>query len=949
MKLLRILSLFIFALSLQTLKAQSVSDKMPIELPPNTVEGWLNNGLHYMILPNLHPNNTVEMRLVMRLGSVQESHRQKGVAHFLEHAAFLGTDKFPERSMIEYWESVGMKFGRDINAFTGYDRTIYSVSVPVDNSSDATIDTSLIALRDWLCGITFEEERIKKERGVILEELRGYDVGDNFYSLKIGNGVFADHIPLGRTKDIKRVNTKSLKSFYNHWYTPQLASVVVVGMVDTLSLKTKIEKLFSDIPSNTPDGYEIYPLTYKRGTQITEVRDTLMKKSKLELIIPHKCVVGKTIETIYRRELDNFLVRALSNRFSARGMNINISDSWYLSDKKHLVFSFSGTGKDDLLQQISDLVSELHYMWHEGFCEEEINDVAESMGQSLKVTETTLPSAMWCEDFIDYIISGDRYIQTPHEMARLSEKIRATENRQLRWMLKRWIDYKNETLLVAYTNKNVEGESISVKDINEAWAKGAKTEASPFLYVKEEEVQEKIISTPQCLKTEKLYNPSDVESTYFYENISVSEINLTNGLRILLRPTSDDGGTIQLSLFARGGVADLSNNDYYRYDGTAGYMEMGVIETVPYDTITTYMMQNRMALNSGISPYWHELLASSPTEKAGELFNLVYEKIHRPERCYKDFEDVRADELKSFGDETLLQKLMKRDATRMLVNRMDHILGNSTHRNIRAKRVEDINTLNLDTIADYYINLFSNPKGTTMLLTGSFNAEDMAKLMIATFADMRMPANAYCFENKPYQLPTTSYSEAFEGDNPTQTSFDYILAGNYTPSLKNSLTLKLMRDILQDRFLKELRERENIAYSPYVGLVYNGEPQATYYFDFMASVDNHNMDFAQRLMLSIVESLQSTPVSEAELQTMKRSFLVTKRQVLTEQAPADWKKTLTSLLMNGETLIDFDRYEKVLSEITPQTMLQAFNDYLSPERAILLYIGDYKNEKGENK
>ena len=942
MKLLRIISLFVLTLLVHTINAQSVSDKMPIELPSNTVEGWLNNGLHYMIRPNSHPSNSVEMRLVMRLGSVQESSKEKGVAHFLEHAAFLGTENFPERKMIEYWESVGMKFGRDINAYTGYDRTIYAVTVPVDNQYDTAIDTSLIALRDWLCGISFDSERIKKERGVILEELRGYQLDDNFYSLKIGNGRFADHIPLGREKDIKRVDSKKLKGFYNRWYTPQLASIVVVGMVDTVEVKQKIEKYFSSLPSHTPEGYEIYPLTYKKGTQIKEEQDTLMNKSKIELIIPHKAIIGKTLETVYRRELDNLLVRALSNRLTARGMNINISDSWYLADKKHLVFSFSGNNRDELLQQISELVSELHYVWHNGFTPEEMADVKTSMLHSLNVSKGVLPSAMWCDDFADYIISGDRYIQSESEMERLVEKILTTEVRQLKWMLKRWIDYKNETLLVAYTNHLGKEETISKEDIDEAWKRGAELQASPFIYKQKDSVEEDIVSTPECLKVTKPYNPEEVESTYYYENIAVREINLKNGLRILLRPTNDDSDRIQLMLFARGGVADLSNEELYKYDSTAGYMEMGVIEAVPYDTITTYMMQNSMAINTGISTHWHELLASSPTSKAEELLNLVYEKIHRPERCYSDFDDVKADEISSFGDETLLQKMMKRDADRMLVNRMDYILGNTSHKNVRARNVEDIINLDLDSIAGYYVRLFSNPQGTTMLLTGCFDADQMEKLMVSAFSDMKETEQSYSYASQPYALPQEYYSEAFESDNQEQTAFDYILAGNYQPSLKNSLTLKLMRDILQDRFLKLFRERENIAYSPYVAMTYNGMPQQTYYFDFMAAVDNHNMPFAEELLTSIVTSLKSSPVSDAELQTMKRSFIVTKRQVLNEQATADWKNNLTNLLKSGEELSDFNRYEEVLSEITPHTLQQAFNLYLHPERAILLYIGNYK-------
>ena len=151
-----------------------------------------------------------------------------------------------------------------------------------------------------------------------------------------------------------------------------------------------------------------------------------------------------------------------------------------------------------------------------------------------------------------------------------------------------------------------------------------------------------------------------------------------------------------------------------------------------------------------------------------------------------------------------------------------------------------------------------------------------------------------------------------------------------------------MRDILQDRFLKVFRERENIAYSPYVAMTYNGEPQQTFYFDFMAAVDNHNMAFSEELILSIVNSLKTNPVSDAELQAMKRSFIVTKRQVLNEQATADWKNSLTNLLKSGESLADYDKYEDVLSEITPETLQESFNNYLHPQRAILLYIGNYK-------
>ena len=141
-------------------KLRPGGSETPISLPVGTVEGRLENGLRYLILPNAAPKHNVEVRLVMRVGSLMENERQKGAAHFLEHSAFIGTQHFPGRSMVDYFERLGMKFGRDINAFTGFDRTIYWLSVPLEKTDDGVLDTTFLAIKDWLCGIAFEPERV---------------------------------------------------------------------------------------------------------------------------------------------------------------------------------------------------------------------------------------------------------------------------------------------------------------------------------------------------------------------------------------------------------------------------------------------------------------------------------------------------------------------------------------------------------------------------------------------------------------------------------------------------------------------------------------------------------------------------------------------------------------------------------------------------------------------
>ena len=153
----------------------SNSRSIPVSLPAGTLEGHLPNGLHYLILQNPSPVSRVEFRLVMRVGSVQETEQQKGCAHFLEHVAFGGTTHFPKRSLVEYLESQGMKYGQDINAFTGFDRTIYMFAVPTDHQKEEAVNRSLLIMRDWLDGISMNPEKVENEKGIILEELRGYD------------------------------------------------------------------------------------------------------------------------------------------------------------------------------------------------------------------------------------------------------------------------------------------------------------------------------------------------------------------------------------------------------------------------------------------------------------------------------------------------------------------------------------------------------------------------------------------------------------------------------------------------------------------------------------------------------------------------------------------------------------------------------------------------------
>ena len=320
--------------------------------------------------------------------------------------------------------------------------------------------------------------------------------------------------------------------------------------------------------------------------------------------------------------------------------------------------------------------------------------------------------------------------------------------------------------------------------------------------------------------------------------------------------------------------------------------------------------------------------------------NLVYEKITDPGKSYEDFKEVRDAEIERFGKETLLERLLKRDINRMLSRRVDSLVCNMPANSGVKIQKEDLNKLNLDSMTNYYTSLFANPQQTTLIVTGNIDEEQVLGTIVNTFARLKASASMNRFEDKPSNMPKSPYKEAFENDVETQTVLNYIYSGNYNPGLRQSLMLKLMRDVMQNRLLSILREKMNIVYSPYADLYYAGVPQAKYNFWLEIALKNENRDKAIQALDGIIKELQTSRISEGELNKLKMSFLVTKRKSLSDDAPAEWRNILTTLLQNGESLEDFDNYSNCLKSITTEDIRKGFEEYVRPERVALLYKGN---------
>lgn len=904
-----------------------------ISLPRGTVEGFLGNGLHYILMPNALPRHAVELRLVMRCGSLQEDARQKGGAHFLEHLAFGGTRHFPGNAWVDFFERQGMKYGRDINAFTGFDRTIYWLTLP-----DTTMmDSTLMAVADVLGGISFEPQRMERERGVIKEELRGYSTGDDFYSLKISNGRHAQRMPLGTEADIDTLHRADLLRYYADWYTPENATLVIVGNVDAAETERQLKRAFGGISKKGKVVGNVLPLVYEPGIHVKEVADTIGRRTRLELIIPHPTTTASTVELSARKERQHLLARLLNSRLEARKAHAETSDQWYLADKNHFVIAVEGEGKAQLLERLTAALGEMRHIAKRGFDPQELADGMAQATERLTIDTAAVElSAKWCDDFIDYIIAGDRYISRHEDMEAVKNLVAKTTGKDLQALLRSVLKEGDKVLLAAYQNGNGDGESLAPGDIANAWRQGKTVKPTPYTYQPRKPAETARIAIPAILTARHDADPSAIIDSRQYDELGLTEYTLRNWLRLLVRPTIEGDSTVYLALTGRGGLSDLDPASYHLLKDAAGYVEMGGLQSIAPDTLPEVMMQEGLSMSVGIDSHWHQVLASAPASKARQLFNLVYEKMTAPGTDREGFRVTKQEELERLGQETLLERLMRHDANRQLSQRVDSLMGNSLGGDyVRPATREDIEALNIDTMTAYYKRLFSNPAQATLVITGNFHGHDIANEAIATFARLT-PDTAYIYNNVCGAKEFNPYTETFEGEGDKQVTLNYILPGHYEPGLRQSLMLKLMRDVMQQRLLSVLRERLNIVYSPYADLYYDGVPQHRYYFWLTIAVNRDNRDKAEAAMQEIIGQLRTTPVSTAELDKMKRSFTVTKRKSLADDSPTEWKTALTTLIKNGESIADFDRYDNVLQSITPDDLRKAFEQYVDTNRLQLL-------------
>src|SRR5436309_3203948 len=366
----------------QLVRAQTLTDSMPVD--PQITMGKFANGMSYYIRANKKPEKRAELRLVVKAGSILEDDDQQGLAHLVEHMAFNGTKHFPKNEIISFFESIGMRFGADVNAFTSFDETVYILTVPSDKPE--VLDKGLLVLEDWAHNLTFDPTETEKERGVVMEEWRlgrGADMRmlQTIFPVVLKDSRYAERLPIGKPEIIQHGKADRLKQFYADWYRPDLMAVVAVGDFDRAAVENLIKAHFGSIPApRAPRARTTYDVPDHSGTVYAITTDKEMTTTTVEVenLLPARAqgTIGVYRKKIVDRLFSGMLSARLAERAQLPGsafVPASAERGIFLARTKEQA-SLSALVKENRIEvALQDLVAEAERVSRFGFTQTELD------------------------------------------------------------------------------------------------------------------------------------------------------------------------------------------------------------------------------------------------------------------------------------------------------------------------------------------------------------------------------------------------------------------------------------------------------------------------------------------------------------------------------------------------------------------------------------------------
>jgi zinc protease len=902
----------------------STADK-PLPTDPSVIIGKLPNGLTYYIRYNPEPQKRAVLYLVNKAGSVLENDNQQGLAHFTEHMAFKGTKDFPKNQLIDYLQKSGVKFGADVNASTGYDQTVYELPLPTDSVS--VFEKGFNILANWAAYVTFDPAEMDSERGVILEEarLRGKNAGERLRNqvnpLILNNSRYVTRVPIGKEDIIKTATVATIKSFYHDWYRPDLQAVIAVGDFNPTRVLELIKQNFSSLQNPAPERPRTtYSVAPSIGTGVVIATDKEFPYTVARIYVKHPEVKANTYNTYLhsiRIALFNAMLNDRLNEISQKSnppfMGASSTYGGFIGHEDVFVTSVQSKSDSDLQGAIKAAVAENERVRKFGFTLTELERAKQNalvaMQNAFKERYKT-ESINYVQEYEQNFLNGDAIPGIDFEYNFYLDNISKITLPEVNALAGKFMSDQNRTIVL----EAPESEKTKLPDektllswvnsvtVTQHWIDNVSNE--PLLTVK-----------PRA---------SAVVRTMYDDSISTATVILSNGVKIILKPTDFKNDQILISGYSFGGTSLASDADF-----TSANLAGSIVSNSGVSDFTQVQLDKLLAgKNLSISPYISETTQgvsgyASPQDLETAL-QLLYLYFTKP-RIDPIIWQTNITQSKAYLATRLLAP------GNVFADTVSAVLSNHNFRSLTPTAAM-LDAASIDKAFAFYKDRFADASGFTFTLVGNFDVRDILPKLQVYLGGLPSTQSNQNYKDLHIYPPAGQITKIVHKGIGDKATVELVFSGDYVYNPKNNVQLDALEGILQIKLTDRLRQQESGVYSPGVKADYVKIPDGRYSFTVYFGCAPANVDKLIASALDEINKIKQDGAQASEIEKFTSEDLNSSTQQLRQNI--FWAGYLAGGAQNQEDPHRILNHPKDLQSVTPQSTKDAANKYLSGSNLI---------------
>ncbi len=906
---------------------ENLNTSIPID--PDIKKGKLDNGITYYIKKNKKPENRMELRLAVNAGSILEDDDQQGLAHLVEHMAFNGTKNFSKSEIVDYLESVGVKFGPHLNAYTSFDETVYMLQIPTDSKD--IIEKGFQILEDWAHNVSFEDEEIDKERGVVIEEWRlgrgaNARMRDKYYPVLFQGSQYAKRLPIGKKHILESCSYETLKKFYKDWYRPDLMAVVVVGDFDVNEMETLIKSHFSKVPVKK-DPRERINFDVPDHTEVLvsvntdkEASGTMVRLYYKHDKIAEDKTIGEYRESI-KRQLYNGMINSRLDELNQKADPPFIYGYTYyggLNRNKDAYVSVAMVKEEGILRGIKTLAEENERVLKFGFTQTELEREKTAtlryMDKALKENGKS-QSRQYASEFIrnyftDEPIPGIAYENELHK--RFMPGITLEEiNRHA----ETWITDENMVLVVTAPDK--EGLKVPSADI---LATLGKAKSTKLLAYEDITVDKPLLnSEPKATK---------ITRTTLINEIDLTELKLANGIVVYLKPTDFKNDEVRFRAYSKGGSGLYPEKDDVSSSFASELINSSGVGDFDNISLSKKLSSKIVRVSPFISELSEGLSGSASPEDLETMFQLIYLYFTQPR---KDITAYKA----------LISKykgwLQNRGASpNAAFSDTFNVTMAQYHPRRRPFTEALIDEFDLEKAFEIYQDRFADASDFVFFFVGNFDIEQMKPMIEIYLGGLPSTSRNENWKDPGVRTPVGVIKKTvYKGIEP-KSSVRIAWTGSFDYNFENRFALESMLRVLRIKLRESMREDKGGVYGVGCWGSPSKHPVQQYRITISFGCAPENVDDLIKTAFAEIERLKQKGADEKELTKIKEIYTRERETKLKENNT--WLSELQFYYTIGENLANIISFDKHIDKLSSKDIQKAAGLYFNMDNYVQVVL-----------